>query len=207
MAYRQLITPKINIKAQRGWCLKYVDDGVNAPKRQPTAQAAYNVQKKADNIHTGSLPVGIWVVGFLRFGTGPYVDLGHVFWIKQDAKGDVQIYDSEVQSGYRGVYHSIAELLAWCGASKPTYLGWSMVVDGAKVAESYTSKPAPKPKPTVSTSYKVKKGDTLSEIIINEKWATSAGLWGPHGDVLRVAHANGISDPNKLTVGQVIKKG
>ena len=40
MGMRNRVTPNINIPAQRGWCLKYVDDGVNAPARKPNAKAS-----------------------------------------------------------------------------------------------------------------------------------------------------------------------
>ncbi len=38
MTYKQLISPNINIGATPGWCLKYVDDAVNATQRTSNAQ-------------------------------------------------------------------------------------------------------------------------------------------------------------------------
>lgn len=59
--------------------------------------------------------------------------------------------------------------------------------------------------PSVPT-YTVKAGDTLGQIILDQGWATSAGLWGDNGDVNRVARANGIANPSQINIGQVIKK-
>lgn len=52
----------------------------------------------------------------------------------------------------------------------------------------------------------VKSGDTLGQIILDQGWATNAGLWGASGDVARIAAANGIADANQISIGQVIKK-
>lgn len=207
MATRQVTTPNINIPAQSGWCLKYVDDGVQAPARQARAIYSYNVEARNGNIRTGNLPVGVRVPGYLGFNKGIYVDYGHVFWIIQNGDGSVQIDDSEVHSGARGVYRSLAELLRWFGAYAPVYLGYSLWLDGRQIAEEYPDPaPTPTPTPTPSTGeYTVVDGDTLGQIILDQGWATDAGLWGENGDVARVAAANGIADPSLIYPGQVIK--
>lgn len=207
---RQVTAPNINIGAVAGWCLKYCDDGINAPARQARAIYSYNVEKRNGNIRTGAFPVGVRVPGFLNFTKGAYVDYGHVFWYIQNADGSVQIDDSEVHSGARGVYRSLAELLRWFGAYAPVYLGYSLWLDGRQVAEEYQEQipdPTPEPAPTPSVdTHAVVEGDTLGQIILDEGWATDAGLWGENGDVARVAAANGIADPNLIHPGDVIKR-
>jgi hypothetical protein len=212
---RQIISPNIDIGARPGWCLQYVDDGVDAPLRQERAIYSYNVEAHNGNIRTGDLPVGVRVSGFLNFTSGAYVDYGHVFWILQREDGSLQIDDSEVHSGSRGAYGSIAELLAWFGAYAPDYLGYSLWLDGAQVAEEYDEVvPATTPDvPAVDHTatepageYTVKEGDTLGQIILDQGWGTANTLWGDNGDVARVAAANDISDPDLLHIGDVIRK-
>jgi nucleoid-associated protein YgaU len=214
--YEQVTTPDIYKDAARGWCLKYVDDGVNATQRQARAIYSYNVEKANGNIRTGNLPVGVRVPGFLTFSQGAYVDYGHVFWIIQNEDGSVQIDDSEVHGGARAPYRSIAELLAWFRAQAPIYLGYSLWIDGTQVAAEYeqivpdpTPEPAPKPIPEPTPSeigYVVKAGDTLGQIILDQNWGTPSTLWGDDGDVARIAKANNISDPNMIHPGDVIRK-
>lgn len=213
---RQATPVNIFIDAARGWCLKYVDDGVGATQRQARAIYSYNVEKSNGNIRTGDLPVGVRVPGFLTFSQGAYVEYGHVFWIIKNEDGSVQIDDSEVHAGARAPYRSIAELLAWFRAQAPVYLGYSLWIDGRQVAEEYeqivpdpTPEPAPKPipEPTIDeNSYVVKSGDTLGQIIIDQGWSTDAGLWGDGGDVARIAAANGIFNPDMIHPGDVIRK-
>lgn len=138
MAYRQTATPNINVPATRGWCLKYVDDGVSAPKRQPSAQAAWNTEKKNGNTRTGDLPVGVWVPIFFSLTKGAYAGLGHVAWAFNHGNGWVEIHDSETRAGARAVYTNIGQVISWFGSYGCVYLGWSLVVDGARVAEEYT---------------------------------------------------------------------
>ncbi len=130
----QVYNPNLNIPAQRGWCLKYVDDATNAPSRTPTARAAYLNELNAGRINTGELPWDEWVYGFLEFTVGPYTDYDHVFIIKRH-QGGIDIHDSEVHSGARNVYHSIEELLAWFGMYRPVYTGWSGSCDGRTMQE------------------------------------------------------------------------
>ena len=131
----QVYNPNLNIPAQRGWCLKYVDDATNAPSRTPSARAAYLNELNAGRINTGELPWDEWVYGFLDFTVGEYTDYGHVFIIKRH-QGGIDIHDSEVHSGSRNVYHSIEELLAWFGMYRPVYTGWSGSCDGRTMQEA-----------------------------------------------------------------------
>lgn len=137
MAVRQIYEPNLNIGAQSGWCLQYVDDAISSLTRSPNAQTAYLNELNAGRINTGPAPVGIWVVGFLGFSIGQYVDDGHVFLMRKRADGSIEIHDSEVHSGARGIYNSIEELMNWMGNYGPDYLGYSYCCDGRRIAEDY----------------------------------------------------------------------
>lgn len=137
MAVRQTYNPNLNIGAQSGWCLQYVDDAISSLIRSPNAQTAYLNELNAGRINTGPAPVGVWVVGFLGFSRGIYVDDGHVFLMRKRADGSIEIHDSEVHSGARGIYNSIEELMNWMGNYGPDYLGFSYCCDGRRIAEDY----------------------------------------------------------------------
>lgn len=137
MPVRQIYEPNLNIGAQSGWCLQYVDDAISSLTRSPNAQTAYLNELNAGRINTGPAPVGIWVVGFLGFSIGQYVDDGHVFLMRKRADGSIEIHDSEVHSGARGIYNSIEELMNWMGNYGPDYLGYSYCCDGRRIAEDY----------------------------------------------------------------------
>lgn len=137
MAVRQTYNPNINVGAQSGWCLQYVDDAISSLTRSPNAQTAYLNELNAGRINTGPAPVGIWVIGFLGFSRGIYVDDGHVFLMRKRADGSIEIHDSEVHSGARGIYNSIEELMNWMGNYGPDYLGFSYCCDGRRIAEDY----------------------------------------------------------------------
>lgn len=137
MPVRQTYNPNINVGAQSGWCLQYVDDAISSLTRSPNAQTAYLNELNAGRINTGPAPVGIWVVGFLGFSIGQYVDDGHVFLMRKRADGSIEIHDSEVHSGARGIYNSIEELMGWMGNYAPDYLGYSYCCDGRCIAEDY----------------------------------------------------------------------
>lgn len=137
MPVRQTYNPNINVGAQSGWCLQYVDDAISSLTRSPNAQTAYLNELNAGRINTGPAPVGIWVVGFLGFSIGQYVDDGHVFLMRKRADGSIEIHDSEVHSGARGIYNSIEELMRWMGNYGPDYLGYSYCCDGRRIAEDY----------------------------------------------------------------------
>lgn len=137
MAIRQIYTPNLNIGATSGWCLQYVDDAISSLTRSPNAQTAYLNELNAGRINTGPAPVGVWVIGFLGFSRGIYVDDGHVFLMRKRADGSIEIHDSEVHSGARGIYNSIEELMSWMGNYGPDYLGYSYCCDGRRIAEDY----------------------------------------------------------------------
>lgn len=137
MPVRQTYNPNINVGAQRGWCLQYVDDAINSLTRSPNAQTAYLNELNAGRINTGPAPVGIWVVGFLGFSRGQYTEDGHVFLMRKREDGSIEIHDSEVHSGARGIYNSIEELMNWMGNYAPDYLGYSYCCDGRCIAEDY----------------------------------------------------------------------
>ena len=137
MAVRQIYNPNINIGAQSGWCLQYVDDAINSLTRSPNAQTAYLNELNVGRINTGHAPVGVWVVGFLGFSRGQYTEDGHVFLMRKREDGSIEIHDSEVHSGARGIYNSIEELMNWMGNYAPDYLGYSYCCDGRCIAEDY----------------------------------------------------------------------
>jgi len=137
MAVRQIYNPNINIGARSGWCLQYVDDAISAPSRTPSARAAYINELNAGRIDTGHAPIGVWVVGFLGFSRGQYVEYGHVFLMRKRGDGSIEIHDSEVHAGRRGIYNSIEEILGWFGVYGPEYLGFSYCCDGRQIAEYY----------------------------------------------------------------------
>lgn len=137
MPVRQTYEPNLNVGAQSGWCLQYVDDAISAPSRTPSAQAAYLNELNAGRINTGPAPVGIWVIGFLGFSRGIYADYGHVFLMRKRADGSIEIHDSEVHSCSRSIYNSIEELMNWMGNYGPDYLGYSYCCDGRCIAEDY----------------------------------------------------------------------
>lgn len=137
MPVRQVYEPNLNIGARSGWCLQYVDDAISSLIRSPNAQTAYLNELNAGRINTGTAPVGVWVVGFLGFSIGQYVDDGHVFLMRKRADGSIEIHDSEVHSGARGIYNSIEELMNWMGNYGPDYLGYSYCCDGRCIAEDY----------------------------------------------------------------------
>lgn len=137
MAVRQIYNPNLNIGAQSGWCLQYVDDAISSLTRSPNAQTAYLNELNAGRINTGPAPVGVWVIGFLGFSIGQYTEDGHVFLMRKREDGSIEIHDSEVHSGARGIYNSIEELMNWMGNYAPDYLGYSYCCDGRCIAEDY----------------------------------------------------------------------
>lgn len=137
MPVRQIYEPNLNIGAQSGWCLQYVDDAISSLTRSPNAQTAYLNELNAGRINTGPAPVGVWVVGFLGFSRGQYTEDGHIFLMRKREDGSIEIHDSEVHSGARGIYNSIEELMNWMGNYGPDYLGYSYCCDGRCIAEDY----------------------------------------------------------------------
>jgi hypothetical protein len=137
MPVRQIYEPNLNIGARSGWCLQYVDDAISSLTRSPNAQTAYLNELNAGRINTGHAPVGVWVIGFLGFSRGQYTEDGHVFLMRKREDGSIEIHDSEVHSGARGIYNSIEELMNWMGNYGPDYLGYSYCCDGRCIAEDY----------------------------------------------------------------------
>lgn len=137
MPVRQIYEPNLNIGARSGWCLQYVDDAISSLTRSPNAQTAYLNELNAGRINTGPAPVGVWVIGFLGFSIGQYTEDGHVFLMRKREDGSIEIHDSEVHSGARGIYNSIEELMNWMGNYGPDYLGYSYCCDGRCIAENY----------------------------------------------------------------------
>lgn len=148
---KQVYSPNLGVPATRGWCLKYVDDAGNAPNRQKTARAAFNVEAAAGRIKRVFDPIPpVWVVGWLDFTTGPFTNEGHVFFVKKEGNSYL-VYDSEVQSGARvilqngqwvnlGPYKSLDELLSWFSWYNPVYIGWSTHCDGREYASDKKGK-------------------------------------------------------------------
>lgn len=131
----QVATPNVNVPAYSGWCLQYVDDGVNAPNRQPSAQASWEYAKKTGVAHANQEPPNnVWVPVYYSIDSGIYAGLGHVAWYYSDGK-TTKIYDSEFGSGRRNrPYGGGAELIQFMGY-KMSYLGWAEAVDGKRMVE------------------------------------------------------------------------
>ena len=133
--YIQKTSPNLNIGAKPGWCLQYVDDVVNAPVRRESAGLEYLAQRAAGNIHEEEPPVGLWVPVFFDITSGIYDPYEHVGWAYNHGDGRIEIHDSEIHSGARGIYNSIAEICSWFGKFGLRYLGWSERIGGVQIVE------------------------------------------------------------------------
>ena len=133
--YIQKTSPNLNIGAKPGWCLQYADDVVNAPVRRESAGLEYLAQRAAGNIHEEEPPVGLWVPVFFDITSGIYDPYEHVGWAYNHRDGRIEIHDSEVHSGARGIYNSIAEICSWFGKFGLRYLGWSERIGGVQIVE------------------------------------------------------------------------
>lgn len=143
MAWKQLVQPSINISAQAGMCLQYVDNATNATSRTYTAQIAYNTANAKGWVRANQeYPRGVWFVMFWSIDNGDYQGLGHVAIAFVDSNGAIQIHDSEVHRGARQPYKSLAELANWFGSvgTRLTFLGWSIGVDGTILIEETQEK-------------------------------------------------------------------
>lgn len=146
MSVIQKTWPNLTVNALRGYCLKFLDDGVNAPNRQPTAQKSYDIENKNGNTRTGEPPIGVWVPIFFSLNKGSFAGLGHVAWAFNHGNGWIEIQDSETRPGARAIYRNIQEVLNWFGNHGIVYLGWSYWIDGVKMVEDFTPQvPAPIP--------------------------------------------------------------
>lgn len=136
----QTYLPNLKAPGRAGMCLEWIDNAgdvpLTAPPRTATAKIAYNNEKAAGRI-SGSIdsPEGIVVVGWLDFTEGPYKVQGHVFFMRHNGGGRYTIWDSEYASGKRGTYENLNDIIAWFGAYKPKYIGWSTHCDGREYAK------------------------------------------------------------------------
>lgn len=192
MAWKQTYSVNTNAPGRRGWCLQYVDNAINAPKRTSAASVAYGNERKAKRLRTSTPPENIWVVGFLEFRIGIYKPYGHVFLMKNKGKGRYEIRDSETRAGARAVYTNIGSILSWFNAYSPNYIGWSTDCDGRNIAKEYSTT---KPKPVAKQYYTVRSGDTMSGIAA--KYKISLG---------RLIQLNPqIKNINVISVGQKVR--
>ncbi|XHB95478.1 hypothetical protein AAFF39_00355 [Lactococcus garvieae] len=146
MTWKQKVTPNTNVLGYSGGCLAYVDDGVNPPQRQPTAQMSWQYAIDSKLAHPNEEPpLNVWVPVYYSINNGPWAGYGHVAWFYNDGT-TIRIYDSEYGCGNRSApYSSGAELFSYMGWQM-SYLGWSESLDGLRIVEQAgDSKPTPKP--------------------------------------------------------------
>lgn len=145
--YAQVVTPNVNVPGYSGGCLQYVDDGVNPPKRQPTAQISWNYALQTGAAHPNEEPPNnVWVPVYYSIDNGPWAGYGHVAWYYSDGN-KTMIYDSEYGAGVRSApYSSGAELFRHMGW-KMRYYGWSEAVDGLTIVKPKPQEEKPKPQP------------------------------------------------------------
>lgn len=136
--YRQKTFPNLHIASLSGKCLRYVDEAGKSSTRRETAQQAADAEKAAGRLSRTELPTAIWVVLFFSLASGTYAGRGHVLLAKRDNDRTIEIHDSEVHSGAREPYKSIAEVIEWLQEYDPEYLGWSTQCDGVVYAELLT---------------------------------------------------------------------
>ena len=88
--------------------------------------------------------------------------------------------------------------------------GWIWAVPGDYVPEptpTPTPTPTPQPTPTpATTSYTVRKGDTLGGIARKMGWCNGCVLFGDNGYTQKMAEYNGIPNRGLIYPGQVIRK-
>lgn len=136
MTWIQRVTPNTNVLGYSGGCLAYVDDGVNPPQRQPTAQSSWELAVRTGVAHPGQEPpMGVWVPVYYSINNGPWAGYGHIAWFYSNGK-DTLIFDSEYGCGNRTrPYSGGAELFNYMGWQM-SYLGWSEAVDGLRIVEN-----------------------------------------------------------------------
>lgn len=146
-AYVQIVTPNVNVPGYSGGCLQYVDDGVNPPNRQPTAQRSWDYAVQTGVAHPNEEPPdNVWVPVYYSIDNGRWAGYGHVAWYYSDGK-TTKIYDSEYGAGVRSApYSSGAELFQHMGW-KMRYYGWSEAVDGLRIVKPKPQENKPKPQP------------------------------------------------------------
>ena len=141
MKWKQKIKPNVNVPGESGGCLAYVDDGINPPNRQPTAQTSWQLAKNMKVAHPNEEPpLNVWVAVYYEILNGRWAGYGHVAWFYSDGH-TTQIYDSEYGCGNRSVpYSSGLDMYNYMGWQM-RYLGWSEAVDGKRVVESVKEVP------------------------------------------------------------------
>ena len=197
MGWVQTYKPNVKVGGKRGWCLKYVDDAINAPARTPNAAAALKRERAANRIHTTTPPKGVWVIGYLDLTSGRYAKDDHVFLMKYLGNGKYEIRDSETASGARGFYRSVAEIKGWFGRYTPKYVGWSKACDGRAIARYEAPKPVKKP--SSKKYYTVRSGDNLSTIAARYKITLGKLLGYPENKKYR-ANPNRINPKDRVRV-------
>lgn len=202
MAWKQDISPNVNIACRPGWCEEYTRKAFGQPAKFPTATAAWEGN---EDKHPGDRrQPGVAVPVYWSVAGEP---AGHVaVWMP-----DGSVWSASHPTSTSPVRFANLEAIERYYSGRLGYRGWGGFVSHARVAH-YEPDPAPAPEPAPqpapqpsNDSYTVKKGDTLGQIILDQGWGTGQ-LWGANGDVARVAKANGIADPNLIQPGQVIKK-
>lgn len=197
MPYIQDITPNVNIACRPGWCEEYTRKTFGQGAAYPTATKAWEGQ---EDKHENREQPGVAVPVYWGLTNEP---AGHsAVWMPDGSVWSASVPNSTVP----GRFASLAAIERYYGG-KLQWRGWGTYVSHTRVAhwEEPPVPVAPEPTPEVP-SYTVKPGDTLGQIILDQGWSTDAGLWGPNGDVARVAAANSIASPNLIHPGQVIKK-
>lgn len=170
-AYVQVVTPNVEVSGYSGGCLQYVDDGVNPPNRQPTAQRSWDYAVQTGVAHPNEEPPNnVWVPVYYSIDNGQWAGYGHVAWYYSDGK-TTKIYDSEYGAGVRSQpYSSGAELFQHMGWQM-RYYGWSEAVDGLRIVKPkpQENKPKPQPKKEVINMYLINTIDT-------NNWYVSDGV-------------------------------
>ena len=167
MAWKQLVQPSINISAQAGMCLQYVDNATNATSRTYTAQIAYNTANAKGWVRSNQeYPRGVWLVMFWSIDNGEYRGLGHVALAYVGNDGAIQIHDSEVHRNARQPYNSLQELANWFESvgTRLTFLGWSVGCDGTILIEETHENKAKNKGETIMYIAKCVGGDTNKKV-------------------------------------------
>ena len=167
MAWKQLVQPSINISAQAGMCLQYVDNATNATSRTYTAQIAYNTANAKGWVRANQeYPRGVWFVMFWSIDNGEYRGLGHVALAYVGNDGAIQIHDSEVHRNARQPYNSLQELANWFESvgTRLTFLGWSVGCDGTILIEETRENKAKNKGETIMYIAKCVGGDTNKKV-------------------------------------------
>lgn len=147
MAWKQVRTPKVMIQARGGWCLKYVDDTVDANLRQATATAAYNVENKNGNVKAERPPTGVYVPVFFSLSNN---SAGHVALMLPDGR-----VASATKSGVQPtpyIHPNLDDLIRVYSSGRICrYLGWSTYCDGRQFVKWEADAPTPQPTPPTPT--------------------------------------------------------